>query len=61
MSVYRAGLIGAGDFFRIQSPILQNSHRIRVEAVFDPNPQAAQAAAERLGARVAESAEAIFG
>jgi len=60
MSVYRAGLIGAGDFFRIQSPILQKSHRLRVEAVFDPNPQAARAAAERLGARVAESAEAIF-
>lgn len=61
MSVYRAGLLGAGDFTRIQTPILQKSQRLRVEAVYDPNPDAARAAAERLGARVAPSSEAIFG
>jgi len=60
MKVYRAGLFGAGDFARIQSPILQKSRRVRVEAVYDPNPEAARTTAERLGARVAESPDAIF-
>lgn len=59
--VYRAGLLGAGDFTRIQSPVLQRSHRLRVECVYDPNPEAARVAADRLGARVASSSEAIFG
>ena len=61
MTVYRAGLLGAGDFTRIQSPLLQKSRRVRVECVYDPNPEAARVAAERLGARVASSPEAIFG
>ena len=60
MKVLRAGLLGAGDFARIQSPILLKSQRMRVEVVYDPDPEAARATAERLGARVAESASAIF-
>jgi predicted dehydrogenase len=60
MSVLRAGLLGAGDFARIQSPILRQSQRLRVEAVYDPNPEAARATAERLGARVVGSSDAIF-
>lgn len=60
MKLFRAGLLGAGDFSRIQSPILQKSRRLRVEAVYDPNPEAAGATAERLGARVAESSDAIL-
>jgi predicted dehydrogenase len=60
MKVYRAGLLGAGDFARIQTPILQKSQRVRVEAVYDPNPEAARTAAERLGARVVDSAQALF-
>jgi predicted dehydrogenase len=60
MSVLRAGLLGAGDFTRIQAPILQKSQRLRVEVVYDPNREAARATAERLGARVAESEGAIF-
>lgn len=58
--VYRAGLFGAGDFTRIQSPILQRSRRLRVEAVYDPNQEAARVTAERLGARMADSPDAIF-
>ena len=61
MSVLRAGLLGAGDFARIQSPILLKSQRLRVEAVYDPDPEAARVTAERLGARVAESSDAILG
>ena len=60
MTVYRAGLLGAGDFTRIQTPILLKSQRLRVECVYDPNPEAARIAAERLGARVVASPEAIF-
>ncbi len=59
--VYRAGLLGAGDFTRIQSPVLQKSQRVRVECVYDPNPEAGRVAADRLGARVVSSPEAIFG
>lgn len=58
--VYRAGLLGAGDFTRIQTPILLKSKRVRVECVYDPNPEAARIAGERLGARVVASPEAIF-
>jgi predicted dehydrogenase len=61
MRIYRAGLLGAGDFARIQSPILQKSRRIRVACVYDPNPEAARVTAERLGARVADSPDSIFG
>jgi predicted dehydrogenase len=61
MRVYAAGLLGCGDFARIQSPILQKSRRIRVDAVYDPDPEAARATAARLGARVVESADAVFG
>lgn len=60
MKLYRAGLLGAGDFARIQTEVLKKSQRVRVEAVYDPNPEAARTAAERLGARVVDSAEAIF-
>src|SRR5262245_16414835 len=61
MHALKAGLLGAGDFARIQSPILKKSQRLRVEPVYDPNPAAARATAERLGATVADSADAIFG
>lgn len=60
MKVYTAGLLGGGDFTRIQTPILQKSRRIKVESVYDPNPEAARTAAERLGARVVDSPDAIF-
>ena len=61
MKVYRAGLLGAGDFTRIQTPILLKSRRMRVTRVYDPNAEAARIAAERLGAEVADSADAVFG
>ena len=61
MKVYRAGLLGAGDFTRIQSPILSKSRRIRVTSVYDPRAEAAQAAAQKLGAEVVASPEAIVG
>jgi predicted dehydrogenase len=61
MKTYRAGLLGAGDFARIQSPILLKSERLRVDAVYDPQPAAAQNTAKRLGARVAASPQDIFG
>jgi predicted dehydrogenase len=60
MKVLRAGLLGAGDFARIQSPILRNSQRLRVESVYDPNAEAARVTAERLGARVTGSSDAIL-
>ena len=61
MKIYKAGLLGGGDFARIQSPILQRSQRIRVTAVHDPNSEAAQVTGERLGARAVGSPEAILG
>lgn len=60
MKVYRAGLLGCGDFTRIQTPILTRSERVRVAAVYDPNPEAAQVASQRLGATVAPSSDAIL-
>jgi predicted dehydrogenase len=60
MSVYRAGLLGCGDFTRIQTPGLLRSERVKVTRVYDPNPEAAKVASERLGAAVADSAEAIL-
>src|SRR5260370_30480295 len=61
MKVYGLGILGCGDFTRIQSPVLQQSRRIRVAAVYDPNEAAARTAAERFGARVMGSAEALIG
>ncbi len=58
--MYRAGLLGCGDFTRIQTPGLLRSERVRVTRVYDPNPEAAKLAAERLGAAVVDSAEAIL-
>jgi predicted dehydrogenase len=60
MKVYRAGLIGCGDFTRIQTPILLRSERVRVAAVYDPNLEAARGASGRFNAPVAASAEAIL-
>src|SRR5260370_30086221 len=61
MKVYGLGILGCGDFTRIQCPVLQQSRRIRVAAVYDPNEAAARTAAERFGARVMGSAEALIG
>lgn len=61
MKIYNAGLLGCGDFTRIQSPILAKSQRVRLTAVYDPNRDAARATAERLDARTVDSPEAIFG
>ena len=60
MKTYRAGLLGAGDFARIQSPLLLRSARIRVASVHDPNADAARVTADRLGARVVDSPDLIF-
>jgi predicted dehydrogenase len=60
LKVYRAGLFGAGDFARIQSPLLLKSRRVSVASVYDPNAEAARATAERLGAQAVESPDAIF-
>jgi predicted dehydrogenase len=59
--VYRAGLLGAGDFARIQSPVLLKSRRVQVTRVYDPNTEAARATAARLGAEAVDSPAAIFG
>jgi len=61
MKVYGLGILGCGDFTRIQSPVLQQSRRVRVAAVYDPNEAAARTVAERFGARVMGSAEALIG
>jgi predicted dehydrogenase len=61
MKTYRAGLLGGGDFARIQSPILLKSRRLRVTSVYDPSAEAARVTAERLSARVVDSPDAIFG
>ena len=37
MKVYGLGILGCGDFTRIQSPTLLKSRRVRVAAVHDPN------------------------
>ncbi len=60
MKIYRAGLFGAGDFARIQSPILLRSERLRVDVVYDPDPKAARNTADRLGARLAATPQEIF-
>jgi predicted dehydrogenase len=60
MKVYTAGLLGCGDFARIQTPGLAGSERVKVASVYDPNPEAARVTAARLGARVVEKPEAIF-
>lgn len=60
LKVYRAGLLGAGDFTRIQSPLLLKSRRIQVASVYDPNRDAALDAAQRFGAKVVDSPDAIF-
>ena len=61
MKIYRAGLLGAGDFARIQTPGLLKSRRLKVTHVYDPNREAARVAAERLGAEIVDSPDAIFG
>ncbi len=60
MKVYRAGLLGCGDFTRIQTPGLLRSERVKVTRAYDPNPEAAKVVSDRLGAAVADSAEAIL-
>src|SRR6185295_15358085 len=61
VKTYGLGILGCGDFTRIQSPVLQQSRRVRVAAVYDPNEAAARTVAERFGARVMGSAEALIG
>ena len=58
--MYRAGLLGCGDFTRIQTSGLLRSERVRVTKVHDPNPDAAKLASERLGAGIVASPEAVF-
>jgi predicted dehydrogenase len=60
MKVYSAGLIGCGDFTRIQTPILARSQRVRVAAVYDPDAEAATVASQRLAAPTAPSSDAIL-
>ena len=60
MTPFRAGLLGCGDFTRIQTPGLLRSQRVRVTQVYDPNPEAAQSASARFEAAIAASAEAII-
>jgi predicted dehydrogenase len=60
LKVYGLGILGCGDYTRIQSPTLQKSRRVRVAAVHDPNEAAARTTAERLGARIHPSAEALI-
>jgi predicted dehydrogenase len=61
MSVVRLGILGCGDFTRLQTPALQKSRRVAVTAVYDPNRGAAEVTAPRLGARIVETAEALIG
>jgi len=59
--VLRLGILGGGDFTRLQTPALTRSRRVVVAAVHDPNRAAAEGAAARLGgARVEDSASALI-
>jgi len=60
MSLLRLGILGCGDFTRLQTPALQKSRRVAVTAVYDPNRAAAEAMAPRLEARVTETDDALI-
>ena len=56
----RLGIVGCGDFLRLQLPGILRSASLTVSVVFDPDaPRAAKCAAE-LGARQAASAEELI-
>jgi predicted dehydrogenase len=56
----RLGIVGCGDYLRWQAPALKASKRVTVAQVFDPDQNRAQQWAEKLGATVAKSAEAMI-
>lgn len=54
------GIIGCGDFLRLQQPGLEQTKGLKTVAVFDPDPERSQAYAALLGARSAVSADEII-
>jgi predicted dehydrogenase len=60
MSVVRLGVLGCGDFTRLQTPALKKSRRVQVVAAYDPREPLARKVAEDFGARVTASADALI-
>lgn len=56
----RLGIIGCGDFLRLQAPGIQRSKGLEVAAVFDPDPLRSRKYAELLGARTSASAQELI-
>ena len=57
----RMGIIGCGDFLRLQEPAINKSQGIKVTALFDPaKDRSEKFAAQFLGSRVAGSPEEIL-
>ncbi len=57
---YKLGIIGCGDFLRIQVAGLKNSKLVQVKSLFDVDAKHAQNYADQVGGHVAASAEAIL-
>lgn len=55
------GIIGCGDFLRVEEPSLRASSRVKPSVLYDTDPSRAKAWAGKLGCRVAASAEEIIG
>jgi predicted dehydrogenase len=54
------GIIGCGDFLRLQAPGILRSKGLKVSAVFDPDAARAQRYADELKGRFLSSAEALI-
>lgn len=56
----RVAIFGCGDFLRWQAPALQNSHRVTVRALYDPDQGRARQWAEKLGGEVVAAPDDVF-
>jgi len=61
MKKFNMGIIGCGDFLRIETDRLKASKRIKVTSLFDTDNHRARKHAAALGATAVDSMDAIFG
>lgn len=59
-SLSRLGIIGCGDFLRLQVPAIAESKGLQVTALYDPDTARTQKYAAELGAQAVASAEALI-
>ena len=58
--IWQVGILGCGDFLRLNVDELLGSERVKLKTLYDPDASRAQTYAPRLKAKVVDNAEAIL-